>query len=608
MFPDAGAPEAVANDTDGEASVWRPRPGLVMSRVRGRMTLEHANAIMRVGDEAVRVAPKAVVALHDWSAVESYEVIVHARMFDVDVWHHRIDEEGRDRRRVAARRAGGPHGKSSDGESHRDRIDERGDRGVGPRRARVMGLAGDHAAPGGLNRYFFSVPIVRGTVFVHSRGMERTRLRLALLAALATTLSFATPPSASAGGYDTPMLYSARHMGMGGAAVGYVGDASALFHNPAGLGQVRGLHLLGDLSLLIGDLQANPIATETQSIGSETTIAPAFLLGGALRVHDRLVLGLGAFPVAAAGGEYRYDNAAGTATTTDRTDLTFIEVTPALAVNFDEIGLRIGASYRVTFVSLERFRQASTAPSPNLFIEAKGWNLASFRFGIQYQPPSLPNLQLGFNYRHKTVTELESVGDSRLNGLRIDVPINVDFVLPARIAFGGRYNFGCADEYDRYEGGIAVDFLYAFNSQNEEAVFDTGAIGVTQVFDWSNEITFRVGGEYRLLDRRLPLRLGYSFDGKTGNPRFPTAFGTPPAPTHILTLGGGYDAGPWQLNVAYARRMGSTTITQAQIDAGTAERLAAGADTCGVCGGPGNYEIALNGLYVDFSYNFDLGY
>ena len=43
-----------------------------------------------------------------------------------------------------------------------------------------------------------------------------------------------------AAGYDTPMLYSARHMGMGGAAIGSVDDPSALFHNPAGLARVRG--------------------------------------------------------------------------------------------------------------------------------------------------------------------------------------------------------------------------------------------------------------------------------------------------------------------------------------------------------------------------------
>src|SRR5688572_4305347 len=54
------------------------------------------------------------------------------------------------------------------------------------------------------------------------------------------------PAAARAGGYDTPMLYSARHIGMGGTAIGYVSDPSALFHNPAGLAQTGRFSVLGD--------------------------------------------------------------------------------------------------------------------------------------------------------------------------------------------------------------------------------------------------------------------------------------------------------------------------------------------------------------------------
>ena len=87
MISEIGAPDAVANDDDGEAAVWRPRPGLVISRVNGRMTQHHADAIIKIGDEAVRADPGNVVALHDWSRVESYEVAVHARM---SAWTLRI--------------------------------------------------------------------------------------------------------------------------------------------------------------------------------------------------------------------------------------------------------------------------------------------------------------------------------------------------------------------------------------------------------------------------------------------------------------------------------------------------------------------------------------
>src|SRR6187402_2873166 len=76
------------------------------------------------------------------------------------------------------------------------------------------------------------------------------------LGALGILLS--APHVARAGGYDTPMLYSARHMGMGGTAIGYVRDPSALFHNPAGLGHIERGEVLGDFSLLVGKIHASP--------------------------------------------------------------------------------------------------------------------------------------------------------------------------------------------------------------------------------------------------------------------------------------------------------------------------------------------------------------
>jgi long-subunit fatty acid transport protein len=437
----------------------------------------------------------------------------------------------------------------------------------------------------------------------------RTRSRgPRLISALLALAALLLPAGAQAGGYDTPMLYSARHMGMGGAAVGYVGDASALFHNPAGLAQIGRYHLILDVSLLVGDLQASPVVG-AENIGSERTVAPAFLVGAAFRVHERVTLGVGVFPVAAAGGEYRYTQPGGSATVVDRTSLNFFEFTPAIAVNIDEIGLRIGASYRITYVQLERARipnPDADPQRPNLEINASGMDFLGFRLGVQYQPPQHPNLQLGLNYRHKTTTEVESSGTVYALGLNLgDAGATSNFILPSRLEFGARYDFGTANSEGNYAGGVAFDFIYAFNSQNDASGFRIGGIELVQVFDWTNGITTRLGGEYRVLDRRMPLRLGYSYDGKTSNPRFPTAFGTPGAPTHIMTVGGGYDAGPWELNIAYARRMGSATVTQANIDAGDAERIAQGLETCDLCGAPGDYEITLNGLYLDFSYDWD---
>src|SRR5688572_21806255 len=104
--------------------------------------------------------------------------------------------------------------------------------------------------------------------------------RLARPLVLSLVLAWAAP--ARAGGYDTPMLYSARHLGMGGTAIGFVEDPSAMFHNPAGLGNIKKFSVLGDFSLLLARVTASPDAAALDT-ESEQTVAPVFLVGGGLR-------------------------------------------------------------------------------------------------------------------------------------------------------------------------------------------------------------------------------------------------------------------------------------------------------------------------------------
>ena len=135
--------------------------------------------------------------------------------------------------------------------------------------------------------------------------IQRRSLASVLLAALLWT----TPVEAA--GYDTPILYTARHMGMGGTAIASVRDGSAPFHNPAGLGNIGAGNLIVDVSLLTGHLVANPAPLGQSEYARETksnpTLAPFFLVGGAGRITDWLSAGVAFYPVASAGGVYQYN-------------------------------------------------------------------------------------------------------------------------------------------------------------------------------------------------------------------------------------------------------------------------------------------------------------
>jgi long-subunit fatty acid transport protein len=418
--------------------------------------------------------------------------------------------------------------------------------------------------------------------------MKRTLFALVLLALVASS----TP--ALAGGYDTPILYSARHMGMGGTAIGYVYDPSALFHNPAGLGHTKFISVTGDFSPLIGKIVSSPEKhAGGTNIESNQVFAPFFMLGASFRVTDWLTLGVGAYPVASAAGSYTYESQGGSEWE-DLTKLVFIEVAPGVAVDLP-FGLKLGATYRVTLLTFDRVKGDNGSV---LDMHLSGVNLAGFKVGLQWQP--VPWLQAGLVYRHKTTTEV-SADESHL--IIPSGETDMEFTLPSKLGFGVRADLGPI--------GAAVDAEYGFNSQNEKSIItarplsgDGQPLLLKSQFRWDDSLTLRGGLEYSLLPKLLKLRTGYVYDGTVSNKTYPSAFGTPPGPTHTITAGLGTDITlggvGMEFNVAYAYRFGTATVTQADLDVRPTE-----VDfKCDACAYPGDYEIALHGVYVDASVYF----
>ncbi len=107
-------------------------------------------------------------------------------------------------------------------------------------------------------------------------------------------------------------------------------------------------------------------------------------------------------------------------------------------------------------------------------------------------------------------------------------------------------------------------------------------------------MTLRLGGEYQV-NKSVFARLGYIYDTKSANIKYPSAFGTPPAPTMSYTVGGEYRVGNGlSIAVALAYRSGSVDITEDQL--GTDDK---GNLQCQFCGKEGTYRIAMLGGCLD---------
>jgi long-chain fatty acid transport protein len=410
------------------------------------------------------------------------------------------------------------------------------------------------------------------------------------------TLSVAlAPASAEAAGFDTPILYTARHQAMGGTAIGYVNDPSAGFHNPAGLQGVKGLALLGDFSLILGKVKGTPFPS-SGNIESGTVVAPFFLLGGGYRAHEWLSVGLAVFPVASGGAEYKYD--IGLLHATDSTEIVFFEATPFVSLNVPKNRLlpgrlALGAGYRASMVMFDRKQGAEQDPQL-LDLSLSGFNWTGVRVGLQYAP--IDALKFGVVFRNKI--SVETTADTGTVGGAKATDGALKFRLPAKLGFGARFDVASL--------GIASDLEWAFQSQNTRSHLtgqleypsgEVAAADKVNVFNWQNGVTWRLGLEYRLGQQpTIPLRVGYIYDSKVTSEAYPSAFGSPAAPTHSLTGGTGYVAEHWQVNAALTHRFGSPAhIDAAQLGTG-----------CQFCGFAGDYQITMTGLYLDASVDLDL--
>ena len=422
----------------------------------------------------------------------------------------------------------------------------------------------------------------------------RLALRAAVLLAASSLLAGGARP-ARAAGFDTPILYTARHQGMGGTAIGYVDDPSAAFHNPAGLQGVHGLSLLGDVSLILAHLTASPAApASARSIQSQLTIAPMFMAAAAYRVQPWLTAGVALFPVASGGADYEYVLPGNRQYQVNETTIVFFELTPVISLNVPKDSfvpgeLAFGVGYRMTLLNFDRLQGARDNPQ-GLDLELSGSDFSGLRVGMQYRP--IPALSLGAVYRNKIEVTARADEGTVLGNVANDVEL--PFVLPAQLGGGARI--------DVDHVGIAVDATYTFQSQNDSSLLSGTIAGnpvsVPNIFDWEDAVTLRFGFEYRLGPaEEVPIRVGYIHDGRVASRRYPSAFGTPPTSTQTFTFGGGYDAGNWEMNIALALRGGSTELQPEEVAPPT---------ECPTCGYSGDYGIAATGIYLDFSTDIQL--
>jgi long-chain fatty acid transport protein len=409
------------------------------------------------------------------------------------------------------------------------------------------------------------------------------RVRVVVAAALGLGL---LPGAALAGGLDLPIVYSARQAGMGGTAIAGANDASAVFHNPAGLTGVHGLQVLGDLTLVLSNLETSP-GYPNQNVQTGNSLAPAPFVTAAYRVNHYVAVGLGAYPIGAVSGTFHYNDVNGVPTLNSQNTLAY-EVSPAVAVSpFKELSLGVG--YRVTVVEFQRHLGGESNPVL-VDVDSLGANFTGLRIGAQWHP--LQELSFGLVFRPE-VTVTTSADHGHLLGLAAS-NIQATLAIPSKLGAGARF--------DLESFSFAADYEFVWNSQFKTIHLSgdlpgQAPISTDFVFNWSDSSTLKLGAEYRLTPQ-IALRGGYAWDGPFANIHYPDTFAQPSASGNYVTIGAGYKAETWAANLAVSYRPDETTVIQSQDIASPAQ--------CRFCTYAGTYSSRLDMVLLDFSKNFDL--
>jgi long-chain fatty acid transport protein len=308
--------------------------------------------------------------------------------------------------------------------------------------------------------------------------------------------------AALASGLSKPVQVGPKAIGMGGAFVGVADDPTAIYHNPAGMTQLKGYQIEVGIDALIVDEHYTPDQTAfpgapRENAKSEFLPVPQF--GFTKDLDDKVVLGLGVFFPHGNGG--KFPNPSSNPFNPNEGRIYSMEIAPALAFNVGH-GLSIGGTARIVRVSSSLKGQLFPAPISDTLdnIDVSGWGVGG-SVGVFYKP--CKTFSFGTNWRSKI--EVDVSGDAAFATLGA-MDASFESVLPMLVTSGvAVYPID----------GLTIGVMYGFEANSQIKQYDVTLSGfpaplpLSQNFDDSHTIHF--GAEYWATSD-IAVRAGYAKD------------------------------------------------------------------------------------------------
>lgn len=362
---------------------------------------------------------------------------------------------------------------------------------------------------------------------------------------------------------------NARATGRASAVVATIDDASAIWHNPAGLTRTRGTEFMAGLSLIVVDNgytgpglpSTNPNFPNDVDEQLSRGPSPVPHVYVSRQLSERAWVGLGFYPSYGSGNDWEDPNNWVGRTQIEQIALRTFFFTPTVALKVtDWLSVGVGLQLVPASVKLEQTLgdDVGNVLFPRVTPDGQDGRLEVYgdAFGVGATAgltvELLEHLRLGFTYRSSVDLSFEGEAD-------FDLPPNV----PAEV----RANF--PDQTGNAELTVPHTFLWGVGWEMEDWVIDASVqltlwdsydelrlnfdTGRPRPFNasprnWEVVPMLRLGGEYRL--DQWAFRTGVAYDA-TPAPLETVEPGLPDGNRFNIAGGVGYDFGPVRFDLAY---------------------------------------------------------
>jgi long-subunit fatty acid transport protein len=362
--------------------------------------------------------------------------------------------------------------------------------------------------------------------------MRRSPLVVALVCVSSLVVRYADAST------EAPGLYDARSVAMGGTGGAYIENASSVYHNPAALDGVKRLAITAVLSPMAPRLKS-PVAGPNTEVKSDFSFFPLFLVGGAYRVAERVVVGFAAYPTAGFGAKYTGVSIMGSPPSDFEFSIVAMEASPAVSYALSD-KVAIGAGYRVTW-TMEKQSVPASPNGPAVDQTMSGFSFLGAHFGIYLRPN--PNVSVALTYRTKTSSKL--TGTTTIGGADLDT----------KMRFATPHVLKLATAFRAFEQKMlfAIDLKYLLYKESNKELVQTletpaGPMDQTIPLNWKNVLAVNTGLEYWFVSD-FAGRVGYTIQRSSVPKDGATYFTPPPSILHSIHAGVGVKLSNWDLDL-----------------------------------------------------------